>query len=230
MSKENSVFKANAPVVGFESLLSKLPDDASVKNRKATRSESLEQARKEAEQTGYDEGFQRGHADGYARGLIEGQEQGRADGFREAADQRRQALACFTSELDKVQLWFRDAIDEWFDQSEQRMTDLAIEAVKAILNAELQISRESAVDLVKKALREVTHARHARVRINPFDSVLLQQHRSELIAASGSLKDIELVDDPAIVGGCIIETDGGVLDASVGTQLSSLEHAIGEAA
>jgi flagellar assembly protein FliH len=232
LSEKNSIFNGASSVVGFESLLTKLAEDTapSKTGGKSHRGETVAEAKKEAEKAGFEEGFQNGHADGFRKGLKEGQEQGRRDSFMEAAEQRKVALGQFTAELDKVQLWFREAIDEWFTGSEQRMTDLAVEAVKAVLQAELAISRESALGLVREILHEVTHARRAKVRINPFDSVLLQQHRAELIASSGSLKDIELVDDPTIMGGCIIETEAGVLDASFGSQLASMQDAIRDAA
>ncbi len=76
----------------------------------------------------------------------------------------------------------------------------------------------------------MTHSRHARIRLNPFDGAILQNHRTELLAASGSLRDIELVDDPTIVGGCVIETEGGLVDATTETRLELLSTTLEEAA
>jgi flagellar biosynthesis/type III secretory pathway protein FliH len=65
----------------------------------------------------------------------------------------------------------------------------------------------------------------ARIRVNPFDVESLNASKEDLMALSTSLRSLEIVDDSAILGGCIIETDGGVVDASVDAQLQRLEAA-----
>ena len=66
---------------------------------------------------------------------------------------------------------------------------------------------------------EVTHSRTARLRVNPLDAHTVLQYRDELLAATRSLESIEVIADPAVSGGCVIETDGGTVGASIETQL-----------
>lgn len=45
-----------------------------------------------------------------------------------------------------------------------------------------------------------------------------------------SVRAIEFVEDPEILGGCIIETDGGIIDATIKGKLNQLDNELGEAA
>jgi flagellar biosynthesis/type III secretory pathway protein FliH len=207
--------------------LSAMQDIPSPENRGRS-TEAIKRAREEATKKGFEQGFQTGHSEGIVQGRKEGRDQGWAMIQQETALERKRALQDFTAELQRLRDKLQAEIEEWYRASEERMTDLATVAVREILTAELNLSRESALGIVKQALAEVTHSTHARIRLNPFDSAILQNHRTELLAASRSLREIDFVDDPLIAGGCIVETDGGLVDASLETKLELLESAIRE--
>src|ERR1019366_2662249 len=96
---------------------------------------------------------------------------------------------------------------------------------------ELELDRSTILEIVRSGMLEVTHSRTARLRVNPLDAHTLMKYRDELLASTRSLSSIEVIADPAVSGGCIIETDGGTVGASVETQLEVvLGHATEEAA
>jgi flagellar assembly protein FliH len=192
--------------------------------------EVIEKAKKEAIEQGRAEGFEKGHREGLEIGQLEGQELGRKGAYDDASQKHDAALDEFKKDLESIKQRIDRAIVDWYEQSEQAMTDLAIDAVRALLQVELTTSRESALAIAKDALKHVTHSKKARIRLNPFDCALLKQHKGELLAAAGSLRDIEFVTDPVLLGGCVIETDGGVVDASLGTRLTLLQDELQRAA
>jgi flagellar assembly protein FliH len=222
-------FEATQP---FSSLLTPLPNRiATSKDRKNLRPhEMLELAREEAHAEGYAAGFAEGAAKGYEQGHVKGFQSGYADGTARAERERQELLAEFLLELQGVRDDLQLNIDHWFRESEERMTDLSLVILRTVLHAELQISREVALELVKEALAEVTHSSQARIRINPFDLPVLAQHRDELLTASSSLRGIEFLADPSVTGGCIVETDGGVIDASTDSRLRRFADELGGAA
>ena len=46
---------------------------------------------------------------------------------------------------------------------------------------------------------------------------------------ASSLRNVEFVADPTVTAGCVIETDGGVVDATVDTKLATLDEEMGAA-
>lgn len=196
------------------------------RRRKLTQREQLEQAFEDAKLRGYREGLAAGQEDGRAIGAQMGQ--------REAAEELTRASSIeierFCRELQSVLDRVDDALERWKRDAESRLTDLAIVAVRKVLSSELNISRESALGIVREAVAEVTHSSKARIRLNPFDLETISAYREQILAASASLRGVEFVADESIEAGCIIETDGGLVDASSGTRLLLIVNEMEDAA
>jgi flagellar assembly protein FliH len=185
----------------------------------------LERLRAEAAETGYQEGY----TEGIERGLREGQERGYEQGRREAYEaemaQRQLALDAFGNALQAKADALNGELGDWMREREEAMAELAMDVVRRLLSHELSTSRASVLSIAQEALGEITHATQARIRLNPFDVPILSQHRNELLAASTSLRNIDLVEDSTLLGGCVVETEGGIVDASLDSRLVMLEEA-----
>lgn len=207
----------------FSSLLSDVATLHVVSRFERNRAPSPEEI---AEQARHD-GFHHGQIEGYMAGMSEGREAGIKQGRAEAYDQAyREAKAKWDEELGELfgilagHVGAVNAeIPKWFEDAENAMTDRTLAIVERLLACELHLGRDHALAIVKESLAEVTHSTHVRVRMNPFDSVVVSQHRDELMALATQLRDIEFVDDPSILGGCILESDGGSIDARLETRL-----------
>lgn len=181
-----------------------------------------------------EEGFQFGYQDGFSNGQKLGKEKGRAEGQREAHEEATQKysaeIAEFRAELEKTLASIQGAVNDWFDSSEKQLNALAMQAVEGILAVELTQNQDACLALVREALGEVTNSSKARIRVNPFCSETVRSHRDEILSAVASLRDIEVVNDDSVRHGCIVETDGGVIDATVETRLKLLKEGFGDAA
>ena len=64
-------------------------------------------------------------------------------------------------------------------------------------------------------------------RVPPDRAKHHQEHRDRLVAVLGRARTIELREDISLsVDGCVVETDAGVLDVGLETQLSALFEGI----
>ena len=64
------------------------------------------------------------------------------------------------------------------------------------------------------------------MRVNPADLPAVQAHRDRFDSVARA-RYIDLVPDPRIsIGGCIIESEAGTIDATLATQLRVLERAL----
>ena len=171
---------------------------------------------------------------GYQDGLLMGTAEGKKIGFQQAmeiaAEERNQESSQFILDVETMREEFEQAVIQWFENAEEKLTDLAMEAVKKVVAAELQINRTVALQIAQEIMSELTNANQARIRINPNDFALFESHREELSRHSLHVKGIEFVPDHSIGSGVIVETESGVLNATVETRLMLLENEFNEAA
>lgn len=108
-------------------------------------------------------------------------------------------------------------------QSETEMVELALEIAKKIVGREVTIDREVALTLVKIALAKLHNRTFAKVLLNPEDFAYIQSHL-EKADFHGS---IELVEDRSIsLGGCLIQTETGEIDARIESQFDEIAYGL----
>lgn len=181
--------------------------------------QDAERIREQAHREGYQRGYEQGYADGehHARQLAETQLQNIADNLRAQVEQVIQNLQA--------------QYESYLQNAEAQMLELALEVARKIVREELKIQPDHALAIVRDALRRVQGFAHLRIRVNPLDLELIRQNRAALLHIVDGVDGIEIVEDRRVdPGGCIIETDQGVYDARIRTQLSELERAIRDAA
>ena len=172
-----------------------------------------------------EEGFRQGFAEGLQSGTQKGIEMGQQQGHAQVVAETRDEIGTFRAALSEAATRIGPAVERWQADVEARAAELAIEAVRALLAAELAIDRPTAMGIVREALSSATGATRATIRLAPFDRAELAERQAEILEACVGLREVELVDDASIEGGCVIETENGVVDATLDTRLSLLEAA-----
>jgi len=91
-------------------------------------------------------------------------------------------------------------------------------------------SREAVVDIVKQALSEkARQRREIFLRVNPEDLQHIRENKPALLEVLSRAKEIGIREDPDVaVGGAVIETDAGIIDAQLETQLAVFERVLKE--
>lgn len=180
------------------------------------------------------EAFKQGYQNGLESGTQSGQAEGRKAGFQKAmsdvAAARIIEVNQFMQDVESFRKEFEEAAEEWADRTEKVVTDLALDVVKRILATELEINHQVALGICKEVLQKVTHAKEARILINPKDYALFESHREEIIKQSRELKTIEIVEDQSIRSGVMLETESGIIDATVETRLELIVNEFDQAA
>jgi flagellar assembly protein FliH len=152
--------------------------------------------------------------EGYADGLASGH----ADGAAEIAAAR----AALGEALEGVQALAAEVAEA----VERDAIELALALAEKILAASLKARPELVVEVVQGALRRVSDRRRITVLVNPHDLEIVKAaigDPSSAIAQQGQGSGIELHDlqgDQRVgVGGAIVRTAEGEIDAGVQTQL-----------
>lgn len=109
---------------------------------------------------------------------------------------------------------------------ENKIATLVMTAVRKILSefddAELTLR------VVHRALQVVRNQPQVTIRVHPDQELTLRSRLGErLLAEYSEISAIEVIADPRLaMGGCILETEIGVVDASIEVQLQALERAL----
>ena len=146
-------------------------------------------------------------------------ESARKEGFSEG---HSEAVSELTETVAKASARFQD-IEE---QLTSQLTQVAIAIARKILGQELTTSPEAVLQIVKNALSEKARQRQEiNLRVNPEDWSLIRENKSELLEVLSRAKEIGISEDTDVERyGVIIETDAGIIDAQLESQLAIFER------
>lgn len=106
---------------------------------------------------------------------------------------------------------------------EEELVELAIQIAKKIVAREVTIDREIALTLVKVSLAKLHNRSIAEVHLNPEDHDFVKNRLDQLNFRG----KIDLVEDKSIaIGGCLIHTETGDIDARIESQFDEISHGL----
>jgi flagellar assembly protein FliH len=150
------------------------------------------------------------------------QERGYADGIAQAQSEVQGQLMQAISALTEAQTQ-RHAIAQ---QNEAALADLALRIARKVIGAHLQADPKLVVSIVHETIRELEPSTSLVVRVNPQDMPAVEAARpllERLVAGGGR---VELAaDDSVDIGGCVLVSPVGEVDARISTKLEVLETA-----
>jgi flagellar assembly protein FliH len=156
---------------------------------------------------------QSGYQDGYRDGLA-------------ALDQFKQSFAAqMTMQIGQLMQSYGQELDVLQQDMARALAVSATHLARQIVRGELTTRPDIVVAVAQEALDSLLmNARQITVRVHPEDHPLVAQGAAEVIAARGA----RLLADAAIArGGCLVESDIGVVDASVAARWKRAVAALG---
>lgn len=104
---------------------------------------------------------------------------------------------------------------------------LAVRIADKLLGRALALDPAVVVDLTAAALQHAGEPKAIRVRCHPDDLTLLERGRPRLLERCRSAGALRLeASDDVPRGGCIIESELGIVDARLAVQLDAIERAL----
>lgn len=156
--------------------------------------------------------------------LVRGQAKEDADNLREKG--YRDGLDKALLEMEQNLLDVREVRDRVMREVEQDLLRLSVRLAEKILGREIEKDNKAIVNIVATALVNARQQEKLTVRINPAD-VQVVEKEIENVTPSGKIRFLDFVADPRVsVGGCMIESEVGTIDARLETQLRILERAL----
>lgn len=160
---------------------------------------------------------QSGYQDGYRNGLAA------LESYKQT--QGAQMAAYMNDQIGALAADFHHRLELLEQQLAGRIAGVALELARQAVRTELQQRPEVVVAVAEEAMGALlSSARQIVLRLNPDDHALAQGQLDELLQARGA----RVVPDPMLArGGCIVESDIAVVDATVEARWNLAAASIG---
>ena len=170
-----------------------------------TASDNIEKQAKELEEQAYIRGFEVGEKEGLESA------KNRVESLLAGLDQSLLGLSKVKKELSLI--------------AEREAVELALSIARKIVHQEIATDRTVIVNIVKKALKKVSHHKRIKIRLNPADLDAMNEIRSQTPGLTDSFDEVIFEGDTSIGnGGCVIDTNFGDVDARIEKQLLTIEE------
>lgn len=186
------------------------------------REEAREQGKSEGYMVGFGDGQQAGYRDGYAKGRVEARE--------EHSAQLAQEFEATRSALERIVREAEVSVKQWAETAEAELTDSVTDIAREALAEELSLSRDSILAIVRRALNEVIGGTEVQLHVNPMDMGLVEARLNDLLQATGSVQGLVVRPNRSIEAGCRLETQAGIIDATVEGYLERIDNHLEDAA
>ncbi|MBS0585014.1 MAG: HrpE/YscL family type III secretion apparatus protein [Verrucomicrobia bacterium] len=111
-------------------------------------------------------------------------------------------------------------------EMQKAVLPLVLKATKRIIGDEIEMHPESVVPIVLQAVKAVLSCRVVKLYVNKDDLPILEKHKKKLKAPFEHLESFHLEERSDVArGSCIIETEKGILNATLENQYRALERA-----
>jgi type III secretion protein L len=143
-------------------------------------------------------------------------EEERKRGFDEGSEQAKLEMA--ERMIDAV-----GSVVDYLGTVEHDMVEVVGRAMERILG---EISdKEIIVRVVKNALAAVRNEKHLTLRVAPDQVATVKDHMNEILALYPIIVDVQVMGDGRLgKSGCILESEIGVIDASLDGQIEALKR------
>jgi len=115
--------------------------------------------------------------------------------------------------------------NDYYLQVEQKMTGVVLDAVRKIIDTFDDV--DTTVSVVREALQLVSNQKQVILHVHPEQVIDVRERVSSVLSDFPEVGYVEVVADARLKnGGCILETEVGIIDASIDGQLQALKQAM----
>lgn len=137
-------------------------------------------------------------------------------GFAEGYKEWLERIAALEEEFIKIR-----------QELEKILVPVALAASKKIVGREIELSDNTIVDIIAASLRSVSQHKRIVIYVNKEDVEILEKNKPRLKELFESLEILSIRPRQDIApAGCVIETEGGIINAQLEHQWKTLENAL----
>lgn len=174
-------------------------------------SEALLASAREQSEVLLEQAREKGHEEGYQAGFAQAKEE------LESEYERR------NGELEQSRIELQESYQQEMKGLEPKLLDVILRVVEKVFHIQFDDKKEILLHLVSNTIENIEGCRSFRIRVGDEQKVFLEHHKEEILERIGHDMSLEILSDVSLEGNqCIIETDTGIFDCSLGVQLENL--------
>jgi len=153
-------------------------------------------------------------------------EEGRQSGYREGEEKARRKAEELSQQMKDKETRLEAQYQSALDQMESQLVEAITGIYEHIFHVELRSYRDILVHLIASTLRKAEGNKDFLVHVSREDYSYVSMQKKQLQAGlSGNGVTLEIIEDMTIEKDeCMIETEGGIFDCGLGTQLERLRQ------
>ena len=158
------------------------------------------------------------YEEAYAKGFRHGQSAGETKVLEEAKD-----LLDYLKHLAQAVAVSQEEI---IVSTEESIGKLALEIAGKIIRREIQMDESVVQGIVCESLKAIKSGNSIKLRVSVQDVDRIRHQKDVILQTVNHVTGFEIIEDPGIEqGGCVVETDFGIVDARIYSQLQEIGRA-----
>ena len=151
-------------------------------------------------------------------------EEARMQGYRDGINRANKEVEQLKAELAQKEQQIKAEYEAQMQSMEEDLVEVLTGIYEHIFNVEFSSQREVLVHLISATMRKSDSSRSFIIHVSKDDYPFVSMQKKQLMAsAAGINSNVEIIEDMTLARTeCLIETDGGIFDCGLGTQLGEL--------
>ena len=123
-------------------------------------------------------------------------------------------------------IFFEDAIRQLKIEVQQQVLPLVLKATKKIIGEHLRLHPDTIVSIIQQVIKPVLTHHQIKLHVNKKDKAIIEENKEEIKKLFERLEFLSIEEDNSIESGSVkIETESGIINASLENQWRALEAA-----
>lgn len=146
----------------------------------------------------------------------EGHDAGYNEGFKKGEDAAKLEFSPFLETINDLIADLTVFRKNMYDKGEREMVEMVISLAKKVIHFEFSTRDDAVQEMIRLAVQSVLDRESMVIKINPADKGYAESFRPELHHLFSEIKNITFEAHSGVErGGCIVETNFGVVDARI---------------
>ncbi|MBO6215319.1 MAG: hypothetical protein J6N76_07270 [Lachnospiraceae bacterium] len=150
--------------------------------------------------------------------------EGEKAGFMEGQNKAIAELSAQRDELEQERIRLNQEFETRQADMERELVTVITDVVRKVFCARVLDDCEDIIlHLSENVLSNVNSSKEFLIKVNEENRSYINEHKEELLSKVGSDVTLDIIADPLLSSEeCIIETDGGIFDCSIGVEMENL--------
>ena len=149
----------------------------------------------------------------------DGEKEGYNEGTQRAAKELQEAQMQMNATVDRIQ----NEYQEMQLQMEREIVDMCLPVFEHVFQAELSGRKDVIYHLLDHCIMKIERTGQMQIKVSDANADFIKSKKEEIQGKIGAEVGLDIIADPLLNDSqCIIETDGGIFDCSIDTELDNL--------